>query len=323
MADLSKQDEEKIRKWGETVTGEISLGWATATDESDDRFREFVQRMGELAPTVRMKKDGDATVSRPTLFVGGRVQYQAIPLDRELEPFLAVLGDPNVFSDRIAPEDRSRLQSLFLPALFTVYITPHCPFCPVTVSTLLGLSAISEMVRVTIVDGEMFREHAQKDGVQSAPTVILDDRFRWTGAVDVGELVTVMLDRDPVHLGAEALKGVIEGGNAEAVSRMMIDRQMIFPAFIELLTHSRWSVRLGAMVAYETMVEEDPNLAGQIVEPLMAAFAKGEDPVKGDLLHVLGESGNKAILPFLSEVIAGDFDDEVKEAATEAMEKLT
>ena len=323
MVDLSPQDGAKIKKWSGLLNGERSLGWATAGHESDDRFREFVQRMAELAPAVRMKKDGDATVSRPTLFVGGQVQYQAIPLDRELESFLAVLDDPDAFADRISPEARSRLQSLSLPALFTVYITPHCPFCPVTVSTLLGLTAISELVRVTVIDGEMFWQQAEREDVQSAPTVILDDRFRWTGAVDVDELVALLLDRDPVHLGAEALKGVIEGGNAEAVSQMMIGRQMIFPAFIELLTHPRWSVRLGAMVAFETMAEEDPNLARQIVEPLMATFAKVADPVKGDLLHVLGESGNKAVLPFLSEITAGDYDEEVMEAAKEAMEKLT
>ncbi|MBC2710132.1 MAG: hypothetical protein HGJ94_03750, partial [Desulfosarcina sp.] len=180
----------------------------------------------------------------------------------------------------------------------------------------------SDQVRVTVIDGELFLDAAEKDRISAAPTVILDDQFRWTGSVDAGELVTLMLDRDPASLGAEALRGMIEDGNAEGVARMMAEREKIFPSFIELLVHPRWSVRLGAMVSFETLAEYDPGLARQVVEPLMEVFAGVDDMVKGDLLHVLGESGNKAALPFLATVATGDYDEEVQSAAGEAIEKL-
>ena len=54
----------------------------------------------------------------------------------------------------------------------------------------------------------------------------------------------------------------------------------------------------------------------------MAVFADVDDVVKGDLVHVLGESGNKAVLPFLATVVSGDYDNEVQSAAAEAIEKL-
>ncbi|MBC2743827.1 MAG: hypothetical protein HGJ93_12465 [Desulfosarcina sp.] len=54
----------------------------------------------------------------------------------------------------------------------------------------------------------------------------------------------------------------------------------------------------------------------------MEVFAGVDDMVKGDLLHVLGESGNKAALPFLATVATGDYDEEVQSAAGEAIEKL-
>jgi hypothetical protein len=177
-------------------------------------------------------------------------------------------------------------------------------------------------VRVTVIDGELFPDTAQKDGIQSAPTVILDDQFRWTGSVDAGELVTLMLGRDPADLGVDALRGMIEAGNAEGVARMMAERGSIFPAFIDLLIHPRWSVRLGAMVTYETLAENDPDLAGGVVDPLVAVFTEVDDMVKGDLLHVLGESGNKAALTLLTTVSTGDYDDDVRSAAEEAIDKL-
>ena len=270
---------------------------------------------------IRLKKDGDATVSPPTLFIGGHVAYQALPLDRELEPSWLIGGRRRVCGSNrpgcpgaagsIAGSGAGQgLHYAPLPLLSHHGIYP------------LGPAACSDQVRVTVIDGELFVEAAQKDRVSAAPTVILDDRFRWTGSVDAGELVTLMLDSDPVDLGPDALRGMIEAGNAEGVAGMMAERGMIFPAFIELLIHPRWSVRLGAMVSFETLVESDPGLAGEVVETLVAVFSDVDDGVKGDLIHVMGESGNRAALPFLGTVASGDYDDEVQAAAEEAIEKL-
>ena len=322
MAAVSDNDKERIRQWGRGLDGDITLRYATTSHAMDQQFKSFVDQLTDLAPHVQAKKDGDAMVSLPTLFIDSHVGYQALPLDRELEPFLAVLGDGNAFAERIDPDVRQRLAQLRAPALVKVYITPHCPFCPTTVSILLGLAACSDQVRVTIIDGEVFLDAAQKDRINAAPTVILDDRFRWTGSVDAGELVTLMLDRDPASLGADALRGMIEDGNAEGVARMMAERGKIFPSFIELLIHPRWSVRLGAMVSFESLVELDPGLAGGVVEPLVAVFPDVDNMVQGDLIHVIGESGNKAALPFLENVAAGEVNDEVKAAADEAVDKL-
>lgn len=322
METISDGEKERIRQWGRELNGEVTLRYATPGHALDERFKAFADQLAELAAHVRPKKESDAPVNLPTLFIGRHVAYQALPLDRELEPFLALLGDDGAFADQIAADLRQQLSRLQVPALVKVYITPHCPFCPRTVSLLLGLAVSNAYIRVTIIDGELFPHAAEKDRISSAPTVILDDQFRWTGSVDVDELVTLMLNRDPASLGADALRGMVEEGDAEGVARMMARRHLIFPGFIELLKHPRWSVRLGAMVAFETLVEQDPELAGQVADPLMEVFADVDDMVKGDLLHVLGESGSRKPLPLLAAVAGGDYDEDVRSAAEEAIEKI-
>ena len=319
---LTEREKSRIRRWREGFENDVTLRFATVGHPKDEEFKGFANAMAELAPCVRVKKDGDAAVPLPSLFIGSRVVYQALPQDRELDPFLAVLADADAFFDRIPAEVRQRLTQLALPALVKVYITPHCPYCPTTVGMVLGLAACSDQVRVTVIDGELFPDAAAKDRVSAAPTVILDDQFRWTGSVDAAELVVLMLERDPASLGADALRSMIEEGNAEQVARMMMERRKIFDAFIDLLAHPRWSVRLGAMVAFESLVEEDAELAAGVVEPLTAIFNDVDDMVRGDLLHVLGESGSPAALPFVEGVIGGDYDEEVQAAAREAVDKL-
>jgi thiol-disulfide isomerase/thioredoxin len=323
MVTISNSEKDRIRDWARGLDEDVTLRYATAKHAMDGRFKAFAGKLGELSPRIRLKKDGDAQVSLPTLFVGRHVAWQALPLNRELEPFLAALGGEDVFANQLSKDVRQQLARLQVPALVKVFITPHCPFCPNAVSLLLGLAAANDRVRITIIDGELFPAVAEKERVSAAPTIILDDQFRWTGSVDAPELVTLMLDRDPASLGADALRGLIEDGDAERVARMMADGGKLFPAFFTLLTHPRWSVRLGAMVAFESLAEQDPELAAQVVDPIIERFAEANDMVKGDLLHVLGESGNRAALPFLQQV-AGDHDDEeVRGAADEAIEKLS
>ncbi len=324
MIEMTAAAKKQIRNWAAGLDTDVVLRYAVSGHAMDASVATFAEQMAALTSRVRLKKEGDAPVARPTLFAGDHVAYQALPLDWELEPFLIALAQKGrAFKDRIAADARRRLARLRAPALLKVYVTAHCPFCPTTVATVLGLAACSDAVWVTVVDGERFPEAAQNDRVTAAPTVILDDRFRWTGSVDPNELVTLMLDRDPVNLGAEALRGMIEAGDAQGVAEMMMARGTLFPAFFELLAHPRWSVRLGAMVAFETLAEDAASLAGHVVDPLIAAFAGADETVKGDLLHVLGESGNPVALPFLASVAAGDDGEEVQAAAQEAIDKLS
>ena len=104
---------------------------------------------------------------------------------------------------------------------------------------------------------------------------------------------------------------------------MMIKAQQIFPAFYDLLTHDKWPVRLGAMVAMEEIARQAPDLAENAIDPLWKRFEKAGHQIKGDILYLFGEIGAQREIPWLKEVVKGDYDDEIKEAAEEALEKLS
>ena len=73
----------------------------------------------------------------------------------------------------------------------------------------------------------------------------------------------------------------------------------------------------------DEIIEKNLNLALQSLQPLRERFSKVDNRVKGDLLYVFGEMQQKELMPWLETVINGDADPEVKEAAREAIEKLT
>ena len=106
-------------------------------------------------------------------------------------------------------------------------------------------------LRLTVIDAMLMADQAADQGIRSVPTVMLDERIRWTGSIDMDEIIQQCTQRDPVLLSTASLRQIIESGDAARVAGMMADHGRIFPAIIELLTDERWSIRLGAMVTAE------------------------------------------------------------------------
>jgi hypothetical protein len=163
---------------------------------------------------------------------------------------------------------------------------------------------------------------AQTNRIQSVPTLLLDKEFRWTGSFVLEEVTEVLTNRDPAKLGSLALERILKEGNAAKLADMMLNKKEIFPSFLDLLTHHKWPVRLGAMVVMEEITNRNPKLAVQVIDPLWERFQQVEDAVKGDIIHVLGESANHRITPWMQMILDGKYDAEVKEAAREALEKI-
>ena len=92
---------------------------------------------------------------------------------------------------------------------------------------------------------------------------------------------------------------------------------------VDLLTHPKWPVRLGAMVAMEALIESDPALSRTIVPLLMKRFDAFDEQTKGDALYILGEAGDQETLALLRRMPLDGAGAELHQAAREAAESIT
>ena len=318
---IPEKEKQQIANWSRTLKDDIRITLILTEDERSQTFKDFCDDLTHIAPKIKIKQEKEDE-SKPPLIRVGNVGYQAIPTGRELEPFLSVLADDDGQTKNGSLSVRKTLHQIRVPALLKVYIMPHCPFCPATVKQLLCLAAASESIKLTIIDGSFFPEKAASDNIRSAPTVLLDDQFYWTGSIQMEEIVDMILNRDPSRLSASSLEAMFEEGGAVEVAGMMLDSGKIFPAFMELLVHKKWPVRLAAMVAFETIAEENHTLIHHTMPYLWDCFSTAEDTVKGDILYLFGKSRYKGIIPKLETVLNGPYGIDVKEAAQEALETL-
>ncbi|MBW2411764.1 MAG: thioredoxin family protein [Deltaproteobacteria bacterium] len=319
---MTPTEEKQICKLNEDLAETVKITLFQTEHDLNKAFKEFCEKLNRLVPKIKVTKDEGDPQTGPEIGIGSGIRYQAIPTDHELEPFLEALrleeGRPGAIPETL----EKRVLDIQLPVILKVYVAPQCKFCPQVVRQLLALPGINSNIHVTVVDCTQFPAAMTANKIQAVPTVILDERFRWTGQIDLDEIISMMKDQDPSALSAASLEMMIQDGNAGQLARMMIDEDKIFQAFYEVLTHFSLSVRLGAMVAMEELIEEKPDLAALTIAPLLERFDGVSETVQGDILYVLGELGHPDVKERLESVLKGDFSADVKEAADEAIAKI-
>jgi len=319
---MTPNDRKQIGAWLADHSSGIELELITDKSPQAESMSIFCEQLAELDTGIKIKKrTPDSDAEKPAILVGGRLKYQAVPLGPELNPFLDALAGQSDPAGS-APGGENPLDALTIPAHLQVYIAPQCPHCPQTVAQLLPLVHANDNISISIIDGTLFTDMADGEQIKAVPTVILDTDFRWTGSVDMTELTDTIINRDPVKLGPLTLRSFIDDGRASDLARMMIKAQTVFPALIDLITHDLWSIRLGAMVAAEEIAWEDRPLAGTMIPALEKRFAEVNETVQGDILHVIGETGNSTDVPFLESVVAKVASAELREAARDAIESI-
>ncbi len=319
---MTPNEEKLIGKLKGKLSQTVKITLFQTEHELNKAFQEFCEKLSQLVPEIKVAKDDGNPQTGPEIGIGNGIRYQAIPTENELEPFLEALAFGDGRCATTAESLKTRLHDIQLPAILKIYVAPQCKFCPKAVRQLLPLPGINSNIHVTVVDCTQFPDAMHANKIKSVPTVILDGRFRWTGAIDLDEIINMMKDQDPGALSAASLEMMIVDGNAGQLARMMIDEGKIFQAFYEVLTHYLLSVRLGAMVAMEELIDEKPELAVLAIAPLWKKFGDVSDTVQGDILYILGEVGHPDAKDGLESVLNGNFPAEVKEAADEALAKI-
>jgi glutaredoxin len=319
---MTPQDKQAIKQWAEHAVHPGKVVLASANGVEADAIARFGEQLKHLIPAIDIRSDSDEIAFEPPAVVVGphqNIGFQAVPSGKILEAFLAALPPQPSTGKALDHRAVKRLQEIDLPVDLTLYIAPQCPHCPNTLNQLMPLACESRLIRLRIVDAQLFSDKSNKDQVKSVPTLLLDDHFRWSGKIDIDEVLTISIKRDPAGLSPGSLRQLIEDGQAERVANMMLDSEQIFPALIELLIHKRWSVRLGAMVTAEYLAAGSEALSLALCDMLWERFPDLTDQVRGDVVHVLGETPSDANRTRLLKIASGPYGDAAKEAAGEVL----
>ena len=310
-----------IKKWHESLHEPIQLALILTESDQNKLFNDYAAAFTKIAPAVEIKKEKKDTADPPSFRIGSNIFYHALPREKELDPFLKILSQ-TADQEFIETDDMGDAEKIRIPAELNLFVALQCGFCPTAVRNLSRLALRNGLIRLSIIDAALFPEMARENDVRSVPTVLLDKQFRWSGSFPMEDVIRMMVQRSPEQLSADSIQNILEDGAAGKMAEMMVDYGRIFPSFYDLLIHEKWPVRLGAMVAMETIAEENIDLAGTAAAPLMQRFKEADPSVKGDVLYLLGKIGSPEIIHPLKSILSDSEDPELKNALQEAISAI-
>jgi len=317
---IAEADKKQINRWNDRMDVDTILRLVSSPDKRSEELQSFCHLLSRLAPRIKVStQQGE---SGPGFMeIGGKLRVQAIPEGKELEQLLEALAF-SVNSPKLSNRLKRLLDDIIVPAELKLFITPQCPHCPLLFRQLLPVIFSAGFIRLTVIDGLMFTELAKLYGVKSVPSLFLDDDFQWNGMVGMEELLMVMAKRDLETLSQNTLTNLLKEGKAAMIAEMMSRHEKLSGAFLKLLAHDKWPIRLGAMVAFEEIIRINPALAVGSISSLLDEFSKAHDQAKGDILYLLGLIGSPAAEPFLETIKNGGYNGDVMESAMEALESI-
>jgi hypothetical protein len=311
---------DQIRQWGRSLTRMLSIRLRTSSDPRTEILDRFLGELAQSAGQVRILREEGEAGELPAILVSESLIYQALPVERELAPFLQLLTLGTGEAEAPEADLKTRLEQIAWPADIRIFIAPGCPHCPGMVSRIGPLAFYQPKIRISILDGILFPELSEPLGIRAVPTLVVDGSFRWTGAVEMTELLETLIHRDGTQLPASSLKTLLKDGRADQLAAMMLERGEIFPAFADLATHPEWSVRLGAVVVAEEIAEKNRDLAKAILPPLWDRYTAADVTVKGDILYLIGLAGSREEWgERLRAVVESDLPEDLRETAQDAL----
>ena len=321
MSQFDPLSETLIRNWDQTMDDSIRIKLITTGHSQDAAFLKFTDQIMAITTRLIIEPEQDKK-DLPGFLVKDNITCSLLPLERELAPFLDTLSQLSDRGPRLSQAVQTGLDNIDIPVRLTLYIALQCPHCPNVVKTVIPLAIQCNHIHLHIIDASLFPETAQKEAVLSVPCLVLDNGFRWTQNTTAEEILKMITTRDPSQLSSATLKSIIEQGDADWIARQMIEQQTIFDAFVDLLIHEEWSVRLGAMVIVEELAQADPNLAAQLIPILVNLFETKDIPIQGDILYALGETGTMETAGWIRTKVCSMEHPDLIDAARDAIDTL-
>ncbi len=308
---ISEQARETVDRWSKEQHRPLEIRLTTADHPRTEQLREFCTWLADSCEMLTVSESPPADDELPALNLRqGAILYRAAPTGTELEPFLeALAGDGD--------------HGTFRAASLQIYVAAACPHCPAAVRALLPLIVPGGTLRLEIIDSEACGDLAEADRIKSVPTLILDRTFRWTGSIRPGDLEALLAPGDRVNIDAGVLVRLLENGNAGPLTRLMVETGEASPALCSLLASEAMSVRLGAMMVLEELLEHSSALVERLLPALQEKFSGAPEPARGDMLYIFGEAGPPSMAREIESLLGTGLHPEVEEAAREALERLT
>jgi thiol-disulfide isomerase/thioredoxin len=312
---MKKYDISHVQSWQKNLEQTVSLNFFVRQKDSTDPFYRYGNILDTECSNIHIEYT--KTDALPKIQLNKNLHFHSIPEGSEIQPFIKSLtyktNPPKMTAEYLGVET--------LPTShLTLFVSPYCHNCPLVLQKVLPIAWLNPNIDLTIIDVGLFPDEAETHNIQSVPSLIYKD-FRWTGPVTIAEILDV-IQNSPDQWDVSSLERLLSEGKAIQLAQSIIDNGSFTRNFYHLIAHELLSVRLGAMVCVEHIVENNRFLAKTLCKNIWPLLSKANVQVRGDLLYLIGICGTQQDIPKLKEIETQSAEIDIKEAISEAIQTI-
>jgi len=111
------------------------------------------------------------------------IRFFGIPVGYEFITLLSSIIDVSKNESGLEETTKEELAKINEPVHVQVFVTPTCPYCPSMARLAHKMALESPMIKADVIEATEFQDLSLKYNIHSVPTVIINDKVRFEGAV--------------------------------------------------------------------------------------------------------------------------------------------
>ncbi len=189
-ATLKKQLQAYLEKVVQPIEIVASLDASPKAREMEELLREITS----LSTKISYRVSDDASVRAPSFAINRigtdvGVRFAGIPLGHEFTSLVLALlqvgGHPIKFDDAVIEQ----IKNLDGDYVFEAFISLSCHNCPEVVQALNSMSIINPRIKVTTIDGGLFKDEVESRQILAVPMMFLNGEHFGQGRMSAEEIL--------------------------------------------------------------------------------------------------------------------------------------
>ena len=166
--------------------------------ESADMER-LLKEIAALSDKISYEIEDSLDVRRPSFSIGVQeghagIRFACLPMGHEFTSFILALLQTSGHPAKISDEEHQQIESLQNELNFEVFISLSCHNCPEVVQALNLIAVLNPKVRVTTIDGALYRDEVNARNVMGVPAVFLNGQPFLSGRRQLSEILSKLDD---------------------------------------------------------------------------------------------------------------------------------
>ncbi|HHO57357.1 MAG TPA: glutaredoxin [Thermoplasmatales archaeon] len=200
MALIKDEDKEYLKKkFDEEMEGEVKIIYFTQDFECQfcKETREILEELAQLNDKIKLEvhefdkekelaEKYDVDKIPATLIFGEKeygIRFFGIPSGYEFSTLVEDIIHASRGETELNEEIKEEIRKIDKPVHIQVFVTPTCPYCPISVNLAHQMAIENENIRADMVEAIEFPHLSQKYDVMGVPKTVINDKREVVGAV--------------------------------------------------------------------------------------------------------------------------------------------